>query len=178
MEQALKKQPFYPKVPKSIPEVNPYDANIAKSYLSVAFVSLLIGGLLGLFQGLKRAGVWQLPPWLNYYQMLTAHGVLLLLVFSATFTIGYLLAVLSHTLGGLLPVTRKLAWAGFASMVFGVVLVAGTIVMGEATVLYTFYPPMAAHPLFYIGLIFVVLGVWACCLGVFFTQRAWKKSTS
>lgn len=175
MEQALKRESF-DHIPKTIPAIDPRDANISKSYLSVAFISLLIGGILGLFQGLERAGVFQLPAWLNYYQVLTAHGILLLLVFSATFTIGYLLAVLSHTLGGLLPRTRKLAWTGFGSMVFGVVLVATTIVMGKASVLYTFYPPMAAHPLFYIGLVFVVLGVWSCCLGVFFTQRAWKKA--
>ncbi|HEX5565086.1 MAG TPA: cytochrome C, partial [Sporosarcina sp.] len=56
------------------------DAKLAKSYMSVAFLALLIGGVLGLLQGLERAGLMQLPHWFNYYQVLTAHGVLLVLV--------------------------------------------------------------------------------------------------
>ncbi|GGF27174.1 cytochrome c oxidase subunit I [Halobacillus andaensis] len=155
--------------------VNTEDAKVSLSYFSVSFVSLLIGGVLGLLQGLERAGLLQLPPWLNYYQVLTAHGILLLLVFSTTFTIGYQYANLSHSFGGLLPKVRKLAWIGFALMIVGTIMVAVMIVLNEASVLYTFYPPLAAHPLFYVGLVFLVLGIWACCFGVFINHRHWKK---
>jgi cytochrome c oxidase subunit I len=155
--------------------VNPQDAKLSKAYFTVAFASLLIGGILGLLQGLERAGLIQLPSWLTYYQVLTAHGVLLLLVFSTTFTIGYQYANLSHSFGGLLPKVRKLAWTGFCLMVIGVVMVATMIILNEASVLYTFYPPLAAHPLFYVGLVFVVLGIWCCCFGVFINYRHWRK---
>lgn len=155
--------------------VNPQDAKLTLSYLSVAFITLLIGGTLGLLQGLERAGALQLPTWLNYYQVLTAHGILLLLVFTAAFTIGYLYAGLSHTLGGLLTKVRKMAWIGFGLILFGVTLVVITVLMNEATVLYTFYPPLAASPVFYIGLVFVVLGIWMCCFGAFTNIRHWKK---
>ena len=41
------------------------------------------------------------------------------------------------------------------------------IVAFKATVLYTFYPPLQAHPAFYIGLTMVVVGSWgwswSCC---------------
>ena len=86
---------------------------LTKSYISVAFIALLLGGFLGLLQGLNRAGLLELPSWLNYYQVLTAHGLLLVVVLSAFFTIGYFYAGLSHTLGGLLPKVRKMAWIGF-----------------------------------------------------------------
>ncbi|MBP1947293.1 cbb3-type cytochrome c oxidase subunit I [Virgibacillus litoralis] len=174
MEQSIK-ETFREKANKGL-GVNPLDAKISKSYLSVAFITLLIGGILGLVQGLQRAGLLELPAWLNYYQVLTAHGILLILVFTATFTIGYLYAVLSHTLGGLLPKVRKMAWVGLGLMLLGVVLVVITILMNEASVLYTFYPPLAASPIFYIGLVFVVLGIWSCSFGAFINYNHWRKN--
>ncbi|SFD37560.1 cytochrome c oxidase subunit 1 [Lentibacillus persicus] len=162
--------------PKKALGVNPEDAKISKVYISVAFITLLIGGLLGLLQGLERGGLLQLPSWLNYYQVLTAHGVLLILIFTATFSIGYLYAGFSHTIGGLLPKVRKMAWTGLGLMLFGTALVVATIVMNEASVLYTFYPPMAASPIFYIGLVFVVLGIWSCAFGVFINYNHWRKN--
>ncbi|MEC1768234.1 cbb3-type cytochrome c oxidase subunit I, partial [Schinkia azotoformans] len=103
--------------------VRPEDAIISKSYLFVAFTAVLLGGLLGLLQGLNRAGLLQLPTWLNYYQVLTAHGLLLVVVFSATFVIGYFYAGMSHTLGGLLPKVRKMVWTGFWLKIVGTVIV-------------------------------------------------------
>lgn len=152
------------------------DARITKSYLLVAFISLLLGGFLGLLQGLNRAGVLELPVWLNYYQILTAHGLLLVVVLSAFFTIGYFYAGLSHTLGGLLPKVRKMAWIGFWMKMFGFVLVVIPILMNEASVMYTFYPPMAAHPMFYFGLVFIVLGVWMLAAGAFVNVSHWRKT--
>ncbi|MBE4910526.1 cbb3-type cytochrome c oxidase subunit I [Bacillus luteolus] len=151
------------------------DANISKSYLSVAFIALLLGGALGLLQGLNRAGLLELPAWFNYYQVLTAHGILLVVVLSAFFTIGYFYAALSHTLGGLLPVVRKIAWNGFWMKMFGFVLAVIPILMNEASVMFTFYPPMAAHPVFYFGLVFIVLGIWALSIGAFMQVASWRK---
>src|SRR4051794_21731830 len=95
-------------IPKSIIEktnramgISPEDAKITKSYIAVAFIALLVGGFLGLLQGLNRAGLLELPTWFNYYQVLTAHGLILVLVLTAFFTIGYFYAALSHNLGGL-----------------------------------------------------------------------------
>ncbi|OIU68709.1 cbb3-type cytochrome c oxidase subunit I [Rossellomorea aquimaris] len=155
--------------------VSPQDAKLSKTYLLVAFIALLLGGVLGLLQGLNRAGLLQLPPWLNYYQVLTAHGVLLVLVLTAFFTIGYFYAALSHTLGGLLPKVRKMAWIGFYMKTAGLVMAVIPILKNDASVLYTFYPPMAASPLFYIGLVFIVLGVWMCAFGSFLSVAHWRK---
>lgn len=152
------------------------DAKLSKSYLSVAFIALLIGGIFGLLQGLNRAGLLDLPTWLNYYQILTAHGLLLIVVLSAFFTVGYFYAGMSHVLDGLLPKVRKIAWIGFWLKMIGLVLVVVMVLMNEASVMFTFYPPMAAHPVFYFGLVFVVLGLWMNCLGCFIQVANWRKA--
>ena len=166
LRQTMNTQSFKEKTNKVL-GISLEDARLTKSYLAVAFLSILLGGLLGLLQGLNRAGMLELPVWLNYYQILTAHGLLLVVVLSAFFTIGYFYAGLSHTLGGLLPKVRKMAWIGFWMKIFGFVLAVIPILMNEASVMYTFYPPMAASPIFYIGLVFIVLGVWMCAFGAF-----------
>src|SRR5699024_12183539 len=79
------------------------------------------------------------------------------------------------TLGGLLPKVRKMGWVAFTLMIIGTVLAASQIAIGEASVLYTFYPPMAASPWFYIGLVLVVLGVWTAAFGAFSNVIKWKK---
>ncbi|TQS76649.1 cytochrome C [Ornithinibacillus gellani] len=175
MEATAIKHSFTEKANRAL-GVNEKDAKLTLTYLSVAFIALLIGGVLGLLQGLERAGLLQLPSWLNYYQVLTAHGVLLVLIFTATFVVGYFYAGISHTMGGLIPKVRKMGWVAFGLMVIGVVFVVTTIVMGEASVLYTFYPPMAASPYFYIGLVFIVLGIWTSALGVFTNVMNWRKN--
>lgn len=155
--------------------VNPEDAKLTKSFLLVAFVALLLGGLFGLLQGINRAGLLELPSWLTYYQVLTAHGLLLIVVFSGFFMIGYFYSALSHTLGGLLPKVRMLGWIGYGLSMFGTVLVVIMVLMNEASVLFTFYPPMKANPIFYFGLVFVVLGIWSCCIGAFIQVADWRK---
>jgi cytochrome c oxidase subunit I len=155
--------------------VNPEDAKLTKSFLLVSFVALLLGGLFGLLQGINRAGLLELPTWLNYYQVLTAHGLLLIVVFSGFFMIGYFYSGLSHTLGGLLPKVRRLGWIGFGLAMFGTLVVVIMVLMNEASVLFTFYPPMKANPIFYFGLVFVVLGIWACCFGAFIQVANWRK---
>ncbi|MEH7158294.1 cbb3-type cytochrome c oxidase subunit I [Neobacillus drentensis] len=152
------------------------DAVLTKSYIFVAFIALLLGGILGLIQGLNRAGLLELPSWINYYQVLTAHGLILVVVLTAFFTIGYFYASLSHTLGGLLPKVRKIAWVGFGLKIVGFVLAVIPIIMGDASVMYTFYPPMAAAPMFYIGLALIVVGVWMCAFGAFIQVANWRKN--
>ena len=154
---------------------NPQDAKLSLSFLAVSFIALLVGGILGLFQGLERAGLLSMPSWFDYYQTLTAHGILLVLVFTGTFLIGYLYAGLSHTLGGLLSKVRKMGWTAFMLMVAGTALTASQVIIGEASVLYTFYPPMAASPWFYIGLVLIVLGIWSAAIGAFINVANWKK---
>ena len=38
------------------------------------------------------------------------------------------------------------------------------VLLNEATVLYTFYAPLQAHWIFYLGLTLVVVGSWLLCI--------------
>src|SRR4030095_10646294 len=51
-------------------------------------------------------------------------------------------------------------WAAFAIMLVGTLLAAAAILSGRASVLYTFYPPLRASPIFYIGAALLVVGSW------------------
>ena len=140
---------------------------LALTNLATAFALLLVGGFFGLLQGLNRAGVLTILNGLNYYEMLSLHGVLLILAFTTLFMNGYLWSAVDYVLGGLTKGIKTLGWVAYGLFMFGAILVVIMIVAGEATVLYTFYAPMAANPWFYIGLVFVVLNIWMSGLGVF-----------
>ena len=49
------------------------------------------------------------------------------------------------------------------------------IAIGQASVLFTFYPPLTASPWFYIGLVLVVVGSWVWCVLMLVAMRAWKR---
>src|SRR5581483_11393846 len=68
-----------------------------------------------------------------------------------------------------------LAQLAFWSILLGVVLASVPILAGNATVLFTFYPPLQAHPLFYLGLVLAVLSTWLTSLNQLLTLRAWRR---
>ena len=45
----------------------------------------------------------------------------------------------------------------------------------DATVMFTFYPPVKAHWAFYVGLTLVVVGTWLVTLNLVLTYRAWRQ---
>jgi cytochrome c oxidase subunit I len=69
----------------------------------------------------------------------------------------------------------KIAWISGIMMLVGSVLAAIVILLGEATVLYTFYPPLKAHPLFYIGLTLLVVGSWVAFYNWVPMYLEWRK---
>lgn len=148
-------------------------------HVGIAFTFLAIGMLLGPFQTWEHAGL-NLYPALkyvgvqNYYQGLTIHGVLNALVFTTFFITGFFTLTVSNSLGRSLRYPR-LNTAALIIMVVGLVITAIPLLGNMATVLYTFYPPLQAHPLFYIGLTLVVVGSWIVGWGLLFTWGAWRK---
>ena len=61
-------------------------------------------------------------------------------------------------------------------MLVGTIMAAITILVGEASVLYTFYAPLRAHPAFYIGLALVIIGSWIAAFVNFRQLYVWKKA--
>ncbi|WP_226535379.1 b(o/a)3-type cytochrome-c oxidase subunit 1 [Fictibacillus halophilus] len=153
------------------------DAKLSLGFLSVSFIALFIGAIAGLLQTLVRSGTIELPLHIGYYQLLTAHGVLLALIFTTFFIVGFLYAGISKTMGALYDVPRRTAWLGFAMMTFGTILATIFILLNKATVLYTFYAPLQASPWFYVALVHVVVGSWLCAFSMWNQYYIWKRRT-
>ncbi|WP_135556908.1 b(o/a)3-type cytochrome-c oxidase subunit 1 [Paenibacillus cymbidii] len=153
------------------------DGKLVLAYILFAYFALTLGGVAGLLQSVVRGGMYTLPGGIGYYQLLTAHGVLMAIVFTTYFIIGFLYSGVSHQMGGkLLPTVRGMGWCGFALMTGGGLLVLAMILLNRASVLYTFYAPMKADPVFYIGLAFVVIGSWISGAGIFYQYRYWRHT--
>lgn len=147
-------------------------------HVLVALIALSIGSLFGPLQSLEYAGVdlypLLAPLFKSYYQGLTLHGVLNALVFTTFFITGFFSLTVSYGLKRRLELPG-LNWAGFAVMVVGLVVIAVPTLLNEASVLYTFYPPMKASWLFYLGLTLVVVGSWIEGYGFYVTYYRWRK---
>lgn len=157
-------------------KVDARDGKLAMAHIYVAFVALALGGLAGLLQVLVRSGKLELPAGISYYTILTTHGVLLGLVLTTFFIIGFQFAAVSRTAGTLSDRVRFWGWVGFWLMTIGTAITAFYILIGEASVLYTFYAPLQAHAGFYIGLTLVVVGSWISGFAMFAHYAKWKKA--
>nr|WP_096270429.1 b(o/a)3-type cytochrome-c oxidase subunit 1 [Paucisalibacillus globulus] len=171
----LAKNESQPKTSLQALPISKPESRLYMSYISVAFISLLIGGLMGLLQVLVRSGKFTLPAGIDYYQVLTVHGVILGLVLTTYFIIGFHFSLMGKTVGISIK-QRKIAWIAFWIMVVGTVMTAVTILYGEASVLYTFYAPLRAHPVFYIGLALVIVGSWIAGFVNWHQLKVWKKA--
>ena len=135
---------------------------------------LVLGIYHGLMQVLYRAGHIHTRKvlGLEYYQGLTLHGVVNAIVFTTFFAVAFGYAVIRFYLG---RVNMKIAWLSFTLMIVGTLLAAAAILSGTSSVLYTFYPPLRAHPAFYIGLTLVVVGSWIAFFNWLPVYVAWKR---
>jgi cytochrome c oxidase subunit 1 len=145
------------------------------AHFGVAFVGFLGAAVLGAWQMLVRS---PLHPWVNnpehYYRSVTAHGTVMAYVLPTLVAMGFGYALCELALKRPLVGVRW-AWAGFWLVVGGTLLAAGTIAAGKASVLYTFYPPMLANPLFYLGVVLVVVGSWIWVVLMSINARAWRR---
>jgi cytochrome c oxidase subunit 1 len=145
------------------------------THIYTATLVLGIGALFGMLQGLSRASFITMPDWFDYYRMLTAHGVLMALVFTTFFICGFFTYCAYHTI----PRVRSLTvgWIGYIIMLIGTAMAAITILSGNATVLYTFYAPLKASPWFYLGATLLVAGTWFVAYDVI-ENFIWFKRTN
>ncbi len=149
--------------------------NLNSILLIIPMVLLFIGVYGGLMQTLFRAGIIQSDPFVggDYYKGLTFHGVLNAIVFTTFFAVALGNAIIPYSLRKQL--NSKIAWASGIMMLGGSVLAAVYILIGEATVLYTFYPPLKAHPMFYVGLTLLVTGSWLASYNWVPIYLEWRK---
>jgi cytochrome c oxidase subunit 1 len=141
----------------------------------VAFAAFLAAAILGTWQMWVRSplGAHVGTPG-QYFMAVTAHGVSMAYVLTTFFIMGFGYFVAVTALDRPLP-GKPWAWAGFWIAIVGVVMAVVPIVMGQASVLYTFYPPLTGSPWFYIGLVLVVAGSWIWCVLMLVAMREWKR---
>jgi cytochrome c oxidase subunit 1 len=159
----------------------PDATRLVKASFIVAFTALGIGGLFGLIQALHRTGTFRgIVSSVQYYDVLTGHGVLLALVFTTFFIVGLYQWGIARSLERE-PENMTFAWTWFWMMAVGTTLttiaILGGLIPGSgisAAVLYTFYPPLQAHPLFYIGAALLVVGSWLAAADWFWSFRKWR----
>ena len=154
------------------------ERTIAAIHITVAFAALSIGVLFGPLQALEHMGInlysYIEPAFKSYYQGLTLHGVLNAEVFTTWFIVGFLTFATTRSLNRNLRYPW-ISWLGLILMTVGLLMAAVPLLLNLATVLYTFYPPMKAHPLFYIGVTIMVVGSWVAGYSLYFTLGAWYK---
>jgi cytochrome c oxidase subunit I len=140
----------------------------------VAVVWLLVGGVLAIGVVLTR---WPAVHWLaadTFYQVLTAHGIDMLIFWIIFFEIA-ILYFASSTLLRCRIATPKIAWLAFALMVIGSVTNNVAVFRGASSVMMTSYVPMMAEPAFYLGLILFAVGALIACFVFFGTLVVAKR---
>lgn len=149
---------------------------LALSHMWVAFGAFILACFMGEYQVLERSGLFEaLDSPTVYFASVSTHGVLMAYVLTTFFIMGFGYYTASTSLK--VPIWNKpLAWGGFWLALFGVVLAAAPLLLGLASVLYTFYPPVQAHYLFYLGATLLIVGSWVWCgiMIVMFLQ--WKQA--
>jgi len=143
------------------------------AHLWVGFALFGVATLLGLYQLLERHGVVR-PSAAGYYGSMTLHGVVMAFVLTTFFIVGFGFFVTATSLQR--PIRwPRLAWLGFTTMLAGTVIAALAIASGQATVLYTFYPPMIAHWSFYVGAALLLVGSLPWTVTTIVMTVRWKR---
>ncbi|MBU9671897.1 b(o/a)3-type cytochrome-c oxidase subunit 1 [Planococcus sp. CP5-4] len=151
------------------------ERKIALWHLGVAYTAFLIGTLMGVLQVFIRNDALQLPAWLDYYQILTAHGVLLALIYTTFFIFAFFITGMSKSLGSFGPKVRLFSWIGLWVTLLGTVMATVMIIAGEASVLYTFYAPLKANGFYYVGLALVIIGTWVSSFALVGHYIVWRR---
>ena len=151
-------------------------SRLVLAHFWVAFVAFLGAAVLGEWQMIVRS---PLSTWINnpehYYRSVTAHGTVMGYVMPTLVAMGFGYAITELALKRPL-VGLRWAWAGFALVLAGTAMAATTVAFGQASVLYTFYPPMIASPFYYLGVVLVVVGSWVWVALMAINLCAWKRA--
>jgi cytochrome c oxidase subunit 1 len=123
----------------------------------VAVVNFLVGIVAAFGIVMTRWQAVHLLPADLFYRFLTLHGLNMLIFFIIFFEMAVLYFAGPVLLNCRLPMPRA-GWLAFALMVAGMLTVNTTVLAGKADVLFTSYPPLQAHPLYYLGIILFAVG--------------------
>lgn len=157
---------------REVPRDQPAGDRLIRAHIWVSVSAFGVAAAMAMMQAISRANL-ELPyrSASMYYMSVTAHGILMALVFTTFFIMALGYAVAQKEVGTV-P-WRRAGWAAFWIATAGVVMALATVFAFKSSVLYTFYPPLQAHPLFYIGLTLLVVGSWVWAGAMI---AAWRRA--
>ena len=144
------------------------------AHIGLAFAMFAVAAVLGAWQMTVRSGLNVPYTPETYFASVTAHGTLMAYVMPTLFAMGFGYFVSVTALDRPLP-SMRLAWIGFWLAAVGIVMAVVPIVMGKATVLYTFYPPLTGSVFYYLGVLLVVVGSWLWVALMIWSMTDWKR---
>ncbi|MBX3174699.1 MAG: cbb3-type cytochrome c oxidase subunit I [Gemmatimonadaceae bacterium] len=130
---------------------------LIKANAVVSVVTLLIGATAALLLVLTRWQAVHLLPATWYYRLLGVHGMNMLIFFIIYFEMAVLWFAGTVLLNAR-PAAPRFGWFNFGLMLLGTLMVQWAQWTGRADVLFTSYPPLKAHPVFYLGIILFAVG--------------------
>jgi cytochrome c oxidase subunit I len=156
-------------------EIISKDRMVLIAMLTIPMLLLVLGVAHGLLQTLYRAGWIQSTGVLGveYYQGLTLHGVINAIVFTTFFEVVFGTVIIAYYLRK--PIASGWLNLSAAVMLIGTLMAAYPMLTGKASVLYTFYPPLKAHPLFYLGAALLIVGSWIAYFSWIPQYVSWRK---
>ena len=146
-----------------------------------AVVFLLVGGIMAILIALTRTPQVHLLPQQLFYTFVTAHGTNMLVFWIVFFEMAGLIFGAAVVLGARYP-GIKFAWFNWGLMITGAIMTNVLIFMQKADVMFTAYPPLKAHPLFYLGIILFAVGALLNCFHFLYAlviakKEGWHKGT-
>lgn len=139
-----------------------------------AVVFLLLGGVLALLIALTRWPAVHLLPQDLFYRFITAHGMTMLVFWIVFFEMAGVIFAAQTILGSRFP-GIGFAWFNYILMLTGAIMAEVIVFMGKADVMFTAYPPLKAHPLFYLGIILFAVGALLYCFQFLYALVIAKK---
>lgn len=131
-----------------------------------AVVYLAIGGVLALLIALTRWQVVHLLPMPQFYEYVSAHGMVMLIFWIIFFELAGLIFASTVLLSARM-VAAWVGWLAYGMMLVGSILATGMMFSGEATVMFTSYPPLRASPIYYGGVLVFAVGAIIGCVHFF-----------
>jgi cytochrome c oxidase subunit 1 len=123
-----------------------------------AVLALAAGGVFGVSMTFTRAPSLELLGSKGYYAALTGHGVSALILWPVFFEVAAMVFASSVLLNARVW-SMRVGWASLVLMIGGAVMLEAVILSGHANVAFTAYPPLVAHPVFYLGYLVFAVGV-------------------
>ncbi len=159
-----------------IPAYEKHARSLGMANMWVGFGAFAAAIPLGLYQVAERSNLFPAVEKAEvYYASVTAHGVLMAYVLTTFFIMGFGYFSALHSLKQ--DVWSPLfSWVGFVIALVGTVLAAVPILLGQASVMYTFYPPEMAVTSFYVGAALLFVGSWFWCVDMIVGMMRWRRA--